>query len=340
MKLSDIIDYAFDKVFGGRRIKVISSILISCVLATILFIYFPRIFGNTYILLENRFLFSINKNFSKCTIYLIDPININSIIINPDFKAREIRALSETVVNSKEKTITILPPKKDILKDVNYSNLAIEIFYSPFDQVKIEKIDVDNTELKLEDFYENYLRVKSKIFIDKWFLRDHLSGIINALNDTVSNWAMTFFAIFSIFLILNLLYLSYNYLKTEIKFEKFLYKLSGFTLKSKEVEEVQKLKIMFGENHYKKDMWFRFLQAFGPAFGFLFTITSLIAGLNPKLQMGRDISQFFSAIQVAMTSTFIGLIVRIVAMGLQLVNNKIFDRAEDFFQNLENNSEN
>jgi hypothetical protein len=83
-------------------------------------------------------------------------------------------------------------------------------------------------------------------------------------------------------------------------------------------------------------MNFRFLQVFGPAVGFILTISSLIAALHPSIQKQQDISAFFGSIQVAMVSTFIGLFIRIIGIFSQRANDKLFDRADDYIDKLTN----
>lgn len=54
-------------------------------------------------------------------------------------------------------------------------------------------------------------------------------------------------------------------------------------------------------------------RVLGPAVGFLLTVSSFAASLSPTVQGQQDSFQFLSAIQIAVLSTFVGLLVRIVA---------------------------
>lgn len=59
--------------------------------------------------------------------------------------------------------------------------------------------------------------------------------------------------------------------------------------------------------------WSNFWKVAGPAFGFLLTVSSLAASLHPSVQAARDAYAFVAGIQIAVISTFIGLLIRIFA---------------------------
>lgn len=56
-----------------------------------------------------------------------------------------------------------------------------------------------------------------------------------------------------------------------------------------------------------------FARTVGPACGFALTVVALIAAMHPDVQADSDAFQFVSSLQVAMTATLVGLIIRIVA---------------------------
>jgi hypothetical protein len=56
-----------------------------------------------------------------------------------------------------------------------------------------------------------------------------------------------------------------------------------------------------------------FMRVFGPATGFLLTVSSLIAGLHPSAAAAQDTFRFVSSLQLALVATFMGLAVRILA---------------------------
>jgi len=72
----------------------------------------------------------------------------------------------------------------------------------------------------------------------------------------------------------------------------------------------------------KRDTWFQHLQLLGPALGFLLTVSSLIEALNP-LRSGNDLEGFLAGIHVALISTFLGLLLRLVALEGARVNDKL-----------------
>lgn len=56
-----------------------------------------------------------------------------------------------------------------------------------------------------------------------------------------------------------------------------------------------------------------FMRVFGPATGFLLTVSSLISGLHPSATAAQDTFRFVSSLQLALVATFMGLAVRIMA---------------------------
>jgi hypothetical protein len=56
-----------------------------------------------------------------------------------------------------------------------------------------------------------------------------------------------------------------------------------------------------------------FARVFGPATGFLLTVSSLVAALHPSAAAAQDTFRFVSSLQLALVATFMGLVVRIMA---------------------------
>lgn len=96
-------------------------------------------------------------------------------------------------------------------------------------------------------------------------------------------------------------------------------------------KNINVIKIKISEDYSKRNELYIFLQNFGPAMGFIFTVSSLIVGLNPEVHSTRNIELFFKSIQIAMVSTFIGLLLRIIALFLQKYNDKIFHNINNIF---------
>jgi biopolymer transport protein ExbB/TolQ len=73
----------------------------------------------------------------------------------------------------------------------------------------------------------------------------------------------------------------------------------------------------------------RFLQALGPALGFILTVSSLVQALHPASLLGsKGLDGFLSGIHVAMISTFLGLLIRIIALEAARVNDELLIRAD------------
>jgi biopolymer transport protein ExbB/TolQ len=69
------------------------------------------------------------------------------------------------------------------------------------------------------------------------------------------------------------------------------------------------------------------MQALGPAVGFILTVSSLVGALHPALRSSNNLDGFLTGIHVAMISTFIGLLLRIIALWGERFNNELYERA-------------
>jgi biopolymer transport protein ExbB/TolQ len=81
------------------------------------------------------------------------------------------------------------------------------------------------------------------------------------------------------------------------------------------------------ETWYSRDRTFLFMQALGPAVGFILTVSSLVGALHPALRSSNNLDGFLTGIHVAMISTFIGLLLRIIALWGERFNNELYERA-------------
>jgi biopolymer transport protein ExbB/TolQ len=79
---------------------------------------------------------------------------------------------------------------------------------------------------------------------------------------------------------------------------------------------------------WKWDVRFRYLQAIGPALGFIMTVTSLVQALYPQVTTAHNLDEFFRGIHVALISTFLGLLLRVIALEGARVNDILLRRAD------------
>ena len=147
-------------------------------------------------------------------------------------------------------------------------------------------------------------------------------------NDPVSNWILTILFFGNSVLSSQLISLGLRaYASSDKSFKKYLIKhlkVKNPNDKKQQEEAFDKYAAVW----HRRDVSFRFLQALGPALGFILTVSSLISALNPALLIGNDINGFMTGIHVAMISTFLGLFLRIIALEASRVNDKLLYRAE------------
>jgi biopolymer transport protein ExbB/TolQ len=114
---------------------------------------------------------------------------------------------------------------------------------------------------------------------------------------------------------------------TNTGFKKYLVKSLGI----KSLSDKEQRETAFDEfvAHWSvRDKRFKFYQAIGPAVGFMLTVTSLIQALHPALRVAGDLDGFLNGIHIAMASTFVGLLLRFIALTAARFNDGILTRAD------------
>jgi hypothetical protein len=74
---------------------------------------------------------------------------------------------------------------------------------------------------------------------------------------------------------------------------------------------------------------FEWLEVTGPALGFLLTVGALLLAFEPTVFTERDTGRFTQAISLAMTATFAGLLMRILAFSADRIFERILQRGAD-----------
>lgn len=203
-------------------------------------------------------------------------------------------------------------------------------------KIEIVEAKINGKKVSLDDFFEKHIHMSyGARNIENNYIRDIISNFLLRFNDPISNYILTALFLFTIYLSVQ-----FSYMFAQLHFPDKIYKKymqHKFNINNKPKR---------GEIEYAKDMnnndfallyrRYQFLEVIGPAFGFVLTVSSLIAGLQPEVQTTQDMSYFFQCIQVAMISTFIGLSIRILAIWSNNINMKIFERNDIFFDDLIN----
>jgi hypothetical protein len=125
-------------------------------------------------------------------------------------------------------------------------------------------------------------------------VREGITDFIFKYNEMLSNYALAFMV--SVFA-----YFSYQ-----------LVVLYGDLVRSGKVGKANEVRGRL-ERMREQRRSFEFWRIAAPSLGFLMTVSSLAAALHPSVQATRNAAQFLAAVDVAVISTFVGLMVRLVA---------------------------
>jgi len=188
---------------------------------------------------------------------------------------------------------------------------------------------IDNkTKLNAKDLAANYL-VSPGELVRVRHIRSDLATVLFLLNDPVSNVIMScmfFTVLLLVFHVLGPLLAAYVY--SEKRFDAYLNKSSGQADKSRWQDDPDFCDKLTG--HWA--LWngrYHYWQALGPAVGFILTVSGLVQSLHPVIRATNDLDSFMEGIHIAMISTFLGLLVRILALEAERVNNLLLVRADN-----------
>lgn len=330
-KVSLLLDYLIS------QIKLRSSKIIwpSIVLLTIIYIYVP--FSDPTITINptaRLFELELPKTFKECELVfkskvIITQYRINLITKTMTKKSKPHRFEDPKQEVTKLKIENLMLGESENLDDSEETSLMVKVYFESSLPLKISAVSVDQEVKHLETFYANNVRSPSKNLEKRNKIRRYISNIILKFNDEVSNLVLTMLFLFLIYLILlmggKLILIKANNFNFYVKWK--------YKIKSKEM--LNNSLIAFGEKHGKDNESFKFYQIVGPAIGFVLTISSLIAGLHPLVKEAQNLIMFLDAIQVALVSTFLGLLIRIVAISLQRIDNKLFIQTDEIFFKIE-----
>ncbi len=322
-----------------KIIKLKQSLIlgISVLISALLYIFTPIILNEPTIRLStgkfNSFRIILPKDFETCTLAFNNDVFISKYLMQYSpgdekfkvIKPKEMK-IDQTLVNLNIKNL--LEKSKTSIKDQKTS-IIVTIHHRTPSPIELCSAKIDENSVDFKQFYEKNIIAVDKKYVKYRYIREGISLFLLKYNDPVSNVILTTLTIF-------LIPLTYGLIKQIWCFyfarnpETIFKKRNNFSCE----KDIENARISYSEKYSLKENWFRFLQVFGPAIGFALTTSSLVVGLHPSLREAQDITKFFETIQIAMISTFIGLLIRIIAMFSQKLNNKLFIQADEYFFNL------
>jgi hypothetical protein len=184
-------------------------------------------------------------------------------------------------------------------------------------------VRLDGYQVPLRLLFKDNVKTEKVKYVRFRYIRNDLARAIYEINDFVSNWVLT-----SMVVGISLLALQVSVLEVRCYFypSRALKKVFGLAAGSGEpVDRADQQRAFdeFAAQWQTRDVLFQHLQALGPALGFLLTVSSLVEALHPSIRSANDLDGFLVGIHVALISTFLGLLMRIIALEGTRVNDKL-----------------
>ena len=153
-------------------------------------------------------------------------------------------------------------------------------------------------------------------------MREVLTIFLTKYNDSIADHALAISSSFLVYLFV------FHYLKLQYNLFRLNRSRNPQQLVLKRYRpdnQNQKISMELMESRWDKESRFAAtVEVIGPSIGFLFTVTSLISALAPLAGPAPELSGFLNAIRIALISTFLGLIARIIAIFIQRANDEFF----------------
>lgn len=308
-----------EKTVGNLKFFSYKSLIIAISIVTIIYINYPRLHPNIEI--ENDPIIHLRissdvgsfeihfKNQPKVlsyTVFLISNNLVEKRIINNQAIGKNINHL---LIDISDLEI----PKRQ--------NLFIDILTAQ-KRLTLTEIRFDGDKQNLKHFIKNNLLNKTIRYENKKIARKEISELLLSLNEVVGNYVLTFILILCFPLFYVLLHKFYMFL-FDNRFSAYIRK--RYLAKNHSNNQIRSI---FVGKYLHEERIYSFLSIMGPAIGFLLTVSSLIAGLHPRLISPDKFGYFLQSIQLAMVSTFLGLFIRIEALSILAINRNLLTKFE------------
>lgn len=306
--------------------------ILAVILATGWYVLDPM--GKPYIRVPGNYLALDLRQFRRCEITFKDPVPIKSFGISKvaedtDASQKGAVAIKRTQVEQRIKILVIENPYYQPTQLVNNLKTLyhVRVYIGPSLHSDIEAVSLDGNSVDLKLFSKGQLKVPAE-FVRFKRLREDLADILFRLNDPVSNWILTLMFFGIIALTIKLFGMEVRaYFYSDPRFDEYLAKTFDVDNLAKKGTSEDAFDL-YAAYWASLDKRFQFLQALGPAVGFILTVSSLVQALNPALRATNDIDSFLKGIHVAMIATFLGLLTRLVALEAARINDKLLSRAD------------
>lgn len=296
-----------------RKISVRFLVPLVILLSTSVYILNPG--GRKYISVPgNRAMLRLS-HFTNCEIAFRESTTIHSYAVSREDDAGAVQSAAPTALKTKVLTLSIHNPYADTPSNGTF---RVSVFSAFALNITMTSVVVDGRNVGLDEA-SSWLLTPGQVVRSR-YIRNDLALYVAKFNDVVSNWILTALA-FGILLLCGAL--TDVEIKAHFMSDERLHKLILSNDSASSTDAFDK----FAAGCEIRNARFQFFQALGPAIGFLLTVSSLVASLSPTLRATNDLETFMKGINVAMVSTFLGLLLRLLALEAGRANDKLFKRS-------------
>lgn len=304
-----------------------------------LYIHIPKlpiVGGQVVRLAGDQARIELPASINFCEIHFRRQVRLHPYVVTPIgttmSSSMSVNKGEEVAVNNPTSIIRIFPTNslsKDVLNSSESIAVTLQLFRGQ--SAEITKVVIDGDPIEVDDFHRKYVKTASARLISTRSIRNDISIILKKYNEVFSNYILSAMVASAAALLGALAYkFILNILLPDFPFvllTKWVYGIKNIT----DSGLLEKARHTSGIRRARLERLSKLFQVLGPAVGFMLTVSSLIVALDATIYGNSDITIFFSSIQVAMVSTFMGLFIRVESVILQSLNNASYIRRDDVF---------
>ena len=311
-----IYQYCLQKLKARKAI----AYAVGAMLTVFLWIYHPLIFNQPYYRVEgSKFSLELDPLSREVNIKIFfvkakPKLELASLFVHHDgTNAGNEQSFNVGVESQQDSSAVVLALKvdlRDVLEQVASQPptkgkyyIALTFGRRPF--LDIRKIEIGQDVYPAQSI-GNLLWGTNGTLMKTVLVREVIADKILEYNDSVGNYFMAMLSVVALWLFGRVITTAVNFAnaakrKLDIQ-KKIQIGISSDTLKDELLTR-----------YWEKERILSFWKIIGPSTGFLLTVSSLAAALHPNIQSDQGAYTFFSSVQVAIISTFIGLAIRLFA---------------------------
>jgi hypothetical protein len=313
------------------------GVTLAVALTSVLYIYQPFLTGNSHVRVERRrenLLLRLDPAFRTVTVRFSGTVYVDSYTVRPDSLTAAFGVVRR-VIRRNIKSITSTVKIENLLSDSerksgDFVTASVDVDRTRV-TVEILGLQIDGRELSLEEIRNDAVFNKEKAIVRSRSIQDDVAKLLRGYNTGVSNAAMTVMATVCV-LVLIYLARAAGRTRSVTGIQKQLKEQHTDTELTINLEETRMICV---ERLWRRQVWWQFVEVLGPALGFIMTISSLVVALQaPAVRGGQDMGEFFVSVEIALISTFLGLLLRIVALILDRMDSDYIVLLDGAFNDL------